>query len=114
LLLKAFVPVIVIISLKNITDLHELAKAMRRDFESTYHTFQCARQDVYERNIEDGILYIQDHIAKIDAKAEEIAPAEEINCEDAEYSVYREANERLDLLYPNWTFLETLSSPIER
>ncbi|RZA25853.1 MAG: hypothetical protein EOP10_05540 [Proteobacteria bacterium] len=108
MLLKMFIPLIAFILLQNIREFDQLTKALRIDFESSYHTVRCARQDVYERNIEDGVLYLEDRFSDLVAKADEFVSGEDTECDNAEFAVYRETNEDLELLHPNWTFVETL------
>ncbi len=108
MLLKIFIPLIALILLHNVLELDQLTKAMRADFQTSYDAVQCARRDVYERNIEDGLLYLEDRFPDLVAEPDEFALLAESDCENAEFAVYRETNEDLELLHPNWTFVETI------
>lgn len=112
--LRLVVPIIILILLQILIELASFAKNVRDDFQNSYDLVRCARRDVYERNIRDAVLFLKSKEADFQAEPEDFLPFEEEDCEDKAYAVYRETNDALEPLYPNWTFRETLSEPDSR
>lgn len=112
---RLVVPIIVLILLQILIELASFAKNVRDDFQNSYDLVRCARRDVYERNIRDAVLFLKSREADFQAEPEDFLPIEEEeDCEGKAYAVYRETNDALERLYPNWTFRETLSEPDSR
>lgn len=103
------VPIIILILLKILLDLEAIAKDVREEFEESYELTRCGRLDVYVRNIEDAILYLQskEPTFLFSGSARDFIEDYEV-CEEEGYAVYREVNEDLEILYPNWTFREAV------
>ena len=108
MILRTFIPLIALIVLKIIQNLEDISKHVRRDFVSSYQRKVCARGEVYGRNIEDAFLYLQKRFPQLEGEASDLWEEPVGPCEQASYSVYRETNEELELLYPNWVYRETV------
>lgn len=68
----------------------------------------CARADVYRRNIEDAFLYLQERFPEMEGEGLGPWDEDEEPCGESRYSIYRETNEELELLYPNWVYREAV------
>ena len=115
MLLRLFLPLIALIAFKIISELEEISKDVHGDFVSSYELAVCAREDVYERNLEDAFLYLQQKFPEADATATtaDVWGGKQAECSAHSYKVYRESNEDLELSYPNWVYRETVLQPPE-
>ena len=110
---KLFLPFILLILLRNIVFLDELADAVKKGFERDYTALRCGRQDVYVRNLKDSFLVLASryrYLSQDVLEASDNSP--DADCQGADFSVFRELNGQLPAIYPNWLYREVVE-PIE-
>ena len=106
MLVRLYLPVIILILLKNILVLAADADGIVSGFHEDYQRIVCARSDVYRRNLQDGLQYLMaryDYLEEADLDS--LLP-EPLACTDVDFAVYREVNAKLPFVYPNWLYKE--------
>ncbi|MBC7662095.1 MAG: hypothetical protein H7249_20560 [Chitinophagaceae bacterium] len=107
MLLRLYLPVLVLILLKNISVLDRGADALMQGFQTDYQNLLCARADVYQRNLADSWQFLEARYPYLNERAMLLPEVAQEDCSEAHFAVYREVNPKLPLIYPNWFGIET-------
>ncbi len=105
MLVRLFVPLIVLIMLKNLEELSLVAKLVSDDLRLSYETLVCGRYLAYVENINDAQRFLSQEWGRdMSVPQSNIDEARFERCFETSISIYREVNEDLPLHYPNWVY----------